>query len=398
MAPQSNLKRKRTDDDTDEDEPGLGLRQILPVANLPADFEGEPMDGLQYLFTVRRDARRLPHITRAANPYELLPPSSESVVEGDATPVEHEQSRPSLPSDEWRAVFERRFRNFRSNTIQPTIGVQLPPMPSAAGSRKVIPDKKNREAWWAFLEGEPEDVWNPPRVPKQAKFKGGPHRYDTKTTGMTDYEDRSSADISLGGQSAASRTAGGPAEEQRKIPREPTPTMLHNIDHRISVHLLMYFTHWFNLHLESLATLSSPTPPASGSQTAQRYAPTDVHARWIFALLSRVDTFCSADEVSGLRALAKACLALVRLKRRRSLEVRGHVPVEGDVAVESVGGEDGEIVDMPDEAAAATAAPEKGAQISESSLWIILCAVVGIWGQRDLWFDAEDFLTGRLTT
>ena len=38
--------------DSDEDEPSLG-KQVLPVANLPEDFNGEPMDGLQYLFTVR---------------------------------------------------------------------------------------------------------------------------------------------------------------------------------------------------------------------------------------------------------------------------------------------------------------------------------------------------------
>jgi hypothetical protein len=39
--------------DDDDDDPTCGLRQILPVANLPIDFDGEPMDGLQYLFTVR---------------------------------------------------------------------------------------------------------------------------------------------------------------------------------------------------------------------------------------------------------------------------------------------------------------------------------------------------------
>ena len=39
-------------DSDDEDDPSVG-RQILPVANLPGDFNGEPMDGLQYLFMVR---------------------------------------------------------------------------------------------------------------------------------------------------------------------------------------------------------------------------------------------------------------------------------------------------------------------------------------------------------
>jgi hypothetical protein len=39
-------------DDSDEDTPAYG-KQILPVANLPADFNDEPMDGMQYLFMVR---------------------------------------------------------------------------------------------------------------------------------------------------------------------------------------------------------------------------------------------------------------------------------------------------------------------------------------------------------
>jgi hypothetical protein len=47
------LKRKAEDmTDSEDDDPAFG-RQILPVANLPATFDGEPEDGLQYLFTVR---------------------------------------------------------------------------------------------------------------------------------------------------------------------------------------------------------------------------------------------------------------------------------------------------------------------------------------------------------
>lgn len=41
------------DDDDDDDNTTYGLRQILPVASLPIDFDGEPTDGMQYLFTVR---------------------------------------------------------------------------------------------------------------------------------------------------------------------------------------------------------------------------------------------------------------------------------------------------------------------------------------------------------
>jgi hypothetical protein len=46
-------KRKWEDiEDSDEEEPAYG-KQILPVANLPQDFDEEPMDGMQYLFMVR---------------------------------------------------------------------------------------------------------------------------------------------------------------------------------------------------------------------------------------------------------------------------------------------------------------------------------------------------------
>ena len=52
----ASRKRKREyvgGDDDDDDDTTCGLRQILPVANLPNDFNGEPTDGMQYLFTVR---------------------------------------------------------------------------------------------------------------------------------------------------------------------------------------------------------------------------------------------------------------------------------------------------------------------------------------------------------
>ena len=46
-------KRKRNQGDVDDDDvPALGNR-VLPVADLPSDFSGEPEDGAQYLFLVR---------------------------------------------------------------------------------------------------------------------------------------------------------------------------------------------------------------------------------------------------------------------------------------------------------------------------------------------------------
>ena len=45
-------KRNNIESDSEEEEPSFG-RQILPVADLPIDYNDEPQDGLEYLFTVR---------------------------------------------------------------------------------------------------------------------------------------------------------------------------------------------------------------------------------------------------------------------------------------------------------------------------------------------------------
>ena len=54
-----------------------------------------------------RDARSLPHITRVANPYEVKEEHPDIVR--DELAAEH----PLLPSEEWREVFLKRFKNFR---------------------------------------------------------------------------------------------------------------------------------------------------------------------------------------------------------------------------------------------------------------------------------------------
>lgn len=127
---------------------------------------------------------------------------------------------------------------------------------------------------------------------------------------------------------------------------------------RMSLHLLMYFTYWLNLYIQA------PTPTS-------QHMPLNAHARWIFALLSRVDDFCGGEEVSGLRALARACLSLIHLRRKQ----------------EASKDESGESVDKEN------VSDGKESRMSETSCWMIICAVVGVWGQRDLWMDAEEQLS-----
>jgi hypothetical protein len=108
---------------------------------------------------------------------------------------------------------------------------------------------------------------------------------------------------------------------------------------RMALHLLMYFVYWFNVYLD-------------GPQS-QKYQPTECHARWVFALLARIDDRISGDDIALLRGLVRVFIAI--LKRGRSL------PSEKDV-------------------------------IHERSCWIIISTVVDTWEQRDLWMDAEEML------
>ncbi|KAF8897725.1 hypothetical protein BD779DRAFT_397876 [Infundibulicybe gibba] len=237
-------KRKRTDiDDSDEDEPSFG-RQILPVADLPDDFHDTPVDGLQYLFTVRRDARQLPQVTRVENPYETT-----------HSPPLHTTPKPDcshlLPSAEWRSSFEIRCKNLRLNMAQPTIHIQFTPKTDPI---RLMPDKKDRDLWWAFLSGKPESEWNPPKQPKQPKrrsfmrgFADDPYQYEEgkPSDGVDLYANQE--ENTAGGTQSLPTPSGTPAPSDASDqlaslnarsnpvanslqPREPTMSLLQHID------------------------------------------------------------------------------------------------------------------------------------------------------------------------
>ncbi|KAF8631586.1 hypothetical protein AX15_002336 [Amanita polypyramis BW_CC] len=300
---------------------------------------------MQYLFMVRRDARSLPDVSRAANPYEV-PNRSPSTLDNFAP------SHPALPSPEWRAVYKTRFCNFRKNFNQPTIHVEYV---SERGNKKVMPDKKERDLWWAFLSGKPEREWNPPRKPKVYKAKQGvqlDHAFaDNEETTLL-YEvpqiDPAVQESDTSGQASAEQPPSSPPMFERRKTREPLPSLLKRIDERMALHLLMYFAHWFNLYLD-------------GPQ-GRIYQPTECHARWMFALLARVEDCITGDDIALLRSLARACLAVVKKSLQRHLQP--------------------ESMDYQEDA------------MRERSCWIIISTIVDVWEQRDLWMDAEEMLRG----
>jgi len=113
---------------------------------------------------------------------------------------------------------------------------------------------------------------------------------------------------------------------------------------KTALHLLMYFTHWIQLYLKA---------PEQGD-----YVPTESHARWIFALFSRIDDQISADDMNLLRNLARVCLRLLEdIKKKLSLTETSN-----------------------------------NLRMGEISCWFIVTLVADVWRQRDLWTDAETIL------
>jgi len=200
------------------------------------------------------------------------------------------------------------------------------------------------------LEGAPESVWNPPKTARRGKERVG--------------------QASIAAQQPCDTS---PSDTALWKPRELSPALLFQVDHRFSLHLVMYFTHWFNLYLESLESNDNSTTTC---------APTDVHMRWVFALLTRVDLFCSADEIGSLRNLARACLALVSAVRRAKT---GSTPQSAPCEREDGETETGTCTTMETET-------DVNPSLSECSMWVVFCAVTNIWGQRDLWEEAEQAL------
>lgn len=123
----------------------------------------------------------------------------------------------------------------------------------------------------------------------------------------------------------------------------------------MSIHLLMYFTHWINVHLQN------PSDPLATILVS--------HGRWIFALLTKIEDQLSADEMNLLRNLARACLGLIQRYRGR--------PTKNNAGLEGV---------------SSPSLVENTTHMSDASCWMIFAAIAGYWSQRDLWADAETTL------
>lgn len=100
------------------------------------------------------------------------------------------------------------------------------------------------------------------------------------------------------------------------------------------------------------------------STTEERYfLASPSHARWIFGLLSIVETHLTGDEIHILRELTRSILALIKERLKQALRDKTRTPAELTSEQESI-----------------------------TPWWVNVAIVVTIWGQRDLWSDAQDMV------
>jgi Survival motor neuron (SMN) interacting protein 1 (SIP1) len=114
---------------------------------------------------------------------------------------------------------------------------------------KVIPDKKDRESWWAFLAGKPEAEWNRPKKTKAAKnkdrFRGGMRSFSEEQDDPSDRTEiwsiNEDGDVEPIAETKPRKTSDTPPPfpdhdteieslEPHQKPREPTPSLLQHID------------------------------------------------------------------------------------------------------------------------------------------------------------------------
>lgn len=137
----------------------------------------------------------------------------------------------------------------------------------------------------------------------------------------------------------------------------------------------MFIAHWIRKSLDG-------TPIYALQSTLARppHFPKH-HQQWAFSLLAQLDTSLRSEDISHLRETARACIAAIR----RDLESDGPVVVEADSGVSLIGGDQ----------IGSTTRDEVDHSFWYAHLtgtWMIVGAIASVWGQRDMWQDAEEAL------
>ena len=281
-------KKRRFDASTPTNDDSFGV-QSLPVATLPDDFCGEPIDGEQYLAIVRREAAAAPGVVFAAhNPYADPTPSistpalDTASISTEPLPLAPTDDGLVMPSSEWTQAFVLQFRNAREALANPpTTPVKL--------TKDDLPKISNTNAWYAWIHGRP-----PPPTSTQEAEKQAVKAYEWRT-------------------------------------REPSGALLLRLSTEQILGLLEAFPYWIAHRVPIPDSQSKPEERRQGEVLQP------LHGRWLFALLMRLDGRLVSEEISVLRTLARACVAAITLSRirRKALSSRRQADGTADAEEES---------------------------------------------------------------
>ncbi|KAM0791315.1 hypothetical protein ACM66B_005787 [Microbotryomycetes sp. NB124-2] len=387
---------------------GLGS-QCFPVAELDDDFDGEPQDGMQYLFIVRREAKLQPLVNRVANPFEL-----EQVLDDTDMAESTPRARPDAihkPDEAWRSSFLDRFEQLRSNLARaPHLSAFPPP------SHSELPKPSDESEWRKFIYGRKIRLKPQPQTtPVTATTAVGTvTETETPATDVTLEEMKAAALAELELDAPDAVVSSFTVVPQPQLPTipltaptlKPSPSFVIDPDHPahapspavllamstpLALRVFTLFGNWLVEKLEDYETISSFVVPstilippslrkkqqqaASTNQTnPSRTRPSrrrlelplpNLHeAHWMLSLLTRIESVLDGNDVASLRQVAKTVLTILQqaqAQRRKNMEESGKSSL------------------------AASAVQDEEEAEAEAHCWMIVAAIAGHWKQSDLW-------------
>lgn len=124
---------------------------------------------------------------------------------------------------------------------------------------------------------------------------------------------------------------------------------------------------WLNAYAEAFSTEPFESANANLPAVIPPRPITGIHHRWMFSLMGVLDDQLTGQDISTLRTLARASIQVAKYTSQGPATSTN----------EEVGeGKDDDVDGR-----------EKDYQTS--GLWMVVAAVVGIWGQMDIWDEAK---------
>lgn len=133
----------------------------------------------------------------------------------------------------------------------------------------------------------------------------------------------------------------------------------------------MFYEHWIRESLAGNPSISI-SPKGPDGSVDPGVVVSRHHSNWLFGLIARYDNdVMTSKEVNALRSLARVCIATI-------CRSHGQEPLTPPAP------------DGPSADAASTVTRDR--ITGRTSLWMVVAAVASVWGQSDIWEEANEKL------